>query len=236
MLNQDLIKFIRTLSPITNTLILKHPFSAGSSVDSSIAFRFNAGILDPEAFEPIYLNNNLDEFLSIFGLFPSGYTVNVQDNLLTVRDEHTSASFILSDKDLIGAPFTIDPSRFDNLIKVPDAAIFELSSDTMKRMRQASSVFKTLESISIKTVDNAVKLSLVSKEKFSQTRSNSFDVEIPSTNRKEFEVFIRTSSFFDVPLGDYTCNVKYNSTAEMYCIVLRSKTIDGFELILSTLA
>ena len=236
MLNQEFTKFLKTLNPITNTLILTYPFSAGSSVDSSVAFRFNTSIFDRDEFQTIYLNNNLDEFLSIFNLFPSGYDVQISDNLMTVKDGGNSASFILSDKELIGAPFTIEAQRFDNLLKIPDACVFDLTSDIIKRLRQASSVFKTLESISIKTVDDSVKLSLVSKEKFSQTRSNTFDCVLSSDNRKEFDIYIRANSLFDIPLGDYTCYVKYNSTAEMYCIVLCSKNIKGFELVLSTLA
>lgn len=235
MLNQDLVKFIKSFNNVTNTIILKYPCTVGASVDSHIAFKFNVANLDDDEFEPIYLNNNLDDFLNVFSLFSSAYDVSFNDNVMTVKDNHTSASFILSDKDLIGMPFTLDCERFDKFAMVPTVGTFTFTADVIRQIKQASSVFKNLESVCIKSSDETVKLSLMSKEKFAQTRSNTFEVQVESKNEKNFELYIRTSSLFDIPLTDYTCSVKFNSTAGTYLLYFTAKNFNGMAIAMSTL-
>lgn len=235
MLNQELIKFVKSFNNVTNTIILRYPCTVGASADSHVAFKFNVANIDDEAFEPIYLNSNLSEFLSIFSLFPDSYNVSFNDDVMTVKDDRTSASFILSDKDMIGMPFSLDVERFDKFSLIPTVGTFELSADVIRQLKQASAVFKSLESIVIKSNDDTVKLALISKEKFNQTRSDSFEVQLDANNEKNFELYIRTSSLFDIPLTDYTCYVKFNSTAETYMLYFTAKNFNGMAIAMSTL-
>lgn len=235
MLGQRLISFLKSINGITNTIILNYPRTAGAANDSSIAFVFDTQELGENEFQPVYLNSNLSDFLSVFSLYKEDYETTISDNLLTTTDGSSKSSFILSDKALITAPFTIEADRFDKIAQIPTVGEFDLGEETFKRIKQASGVFKELESIKIKSNDDGFDLSLVSKERFSQTRSNSYSLKIPGTSSKDIDVFIRVQTLFSIPALEYHCEVKYNSGADMFCLYLRAKDIKGFALVLSTL-
>lgn len=234
MLSKELISFVKNLNGITNSLVLQYPRTAGVSEYGTIAFVFNTDKFESEHFEPIYLNNNLSEFLSIFGLFDK-YTASVNGNVLTLKDDNTTSSFILSEPSLMGKQFTVDPEKVDSFGKIPTVAEFDMTVEMFKKLKSARSVFKTLGSLCFEGSDG-INLYLTQVNHFSQTRNNTYTIHIDSNVEKHFKFNIGIDGIFEIPCTEYKVQVKYNSSSNIYCLFFECKSIPGFYIVMSTLA
>jgi hypothetical protein len=231
MFNKDTINVLQEVNKITNSVILKYPTTIAVSETQDIMVSFDTGSLDPEGFGEIPLKDSLSDFLSLFKLFEGERDVSIEGNLININSGAVSSSYIFDNIALMDA-YNKSPEQFEKTEQVPTVASFELLVNDIKSIGSASGVFKDLSEVIFKAQDGDMTVSLGATNKFN-AKSNRYSVTKACDSSKELEIKIPIENFKMLPVSDYNVEVKYNSARDAYRILMTSKSLKDFKIILS---
>lgn len=230
MFNEKFLTVLGQINNMTNTVILKYPLTVTESEGKEIRIRWDVSKLDNTEFPDVPLFNCLDKFLNSVRLFKEP-VYNFVDNSVQIKDNNAEAEFILSNRALM-SDYDKDDKQFKLTDEVPTVCEFDLTVQDISALKSAGNVFKDLEFVVISAKDSSMKLSLGNSSRFN-SHSNSYSIKKDVTTEKEFSIAIPVKNFFRVPVSEYKVEVKYNSQRDSYRVVLRNKSIDGLDIILS---
>jgi hypothetical protein len=231
MFNKNVIDVLQQVNGVTNSVILKYPQTVAVSESQDLMLLVDISKLDSDSFPEIGLKDSLSDFLSLFKLFPEDRTVKIEGNTIDVAQGTMSSSYIMDNIALMDA-YNKQPDQFTKTEAVPSVATFDLSLDDIKNLKSATGVFKDLSEIIFKSQDGDMKISLGATNKFN-AKSNTFSVAKAANTSKEFEVKIPVDNFKMLPASEYTVDVKYNSSRDSYRILMSSKSLEGFKVLMS---
>lgn len=231
MLNNNVITVLNSVSSITNSAVLKYPISVINSEAGDIYVRVDINVLDEDSFDDIGIYD-LNNFLSVFGLYGENRDVEVSADTITVSDSTGSLSSLLIDEINILGDYNKDPIMFEKTKSVDTVATFELSKEVMKKLKSATGVYKTLSDLNIISQDTNVVLQLAQNNSFN-ARSSSHQYTVDGITSKEFKITIPVENFSKLPISSYTVQVKYNANANAYRLLLICNDIPGIEIIMS---
>lgn len=223
MINTNVTNVLQQITGITNTVILKYPYSVFNSPAGDILAKINIEQLDPDNFEDIGIYD-LQEFLNAFKLFGTDRTVKIDGKNIQITESNNYVNLQSTSKNLL-ENFDKDISIFDKTKTVPTVAEFTLSTDDIKKIKQASSVFKDLSDIVFTSQDGQMNISLASTNNFN-AKSNNYTISKEASTSKEFNVKVPCDNFNNLPNSDFTVVVKYNSTKDAYRVLFGSEDID----------
>ena len=148
-----------------------------------------------------------------------------------IKDENIQSSFITHNAALMDA-WDKSPEQFTKTESVPSVSTFDLGSEDIKNINAAMGVFKDLTEVIFTSQDGDMTISLGATNKFN-AKSNTYSIRKPSNANKEFEIKIPVINFKSLPQTDYTVDVKYNSARDSYRILLTSKTLENFKVLMT---
>lgn len=219
------LPILKEIQNITNSVILRYPETVAISDSKDVVMRIDFKGLGEEEFPEIPLMESLDSFTALLGLFTPEREVTFEGSEIFVSEGSLKSSFITDNVKLMDE-FDKSPQQFEITREVPDVAIFELSIEDIKKIRQGSGVFKDLSDIIVSCVDGDVSLSLGATSKFN-ARSNTFSKLYEGKGSTDFSVAIPVNNFKSIPLSNYNFMVKYNSAKNAYRILLECSTMDA---------
>ena len=229
------LRIFAEIQNITNSVILRYAETVAISDSKDMIMRINFEGIGESEFPEIPLMDSLSSFTSLLKLFSENRKVTFENPEIFVSEGSLKSSFITDNVALMG-DFEKDPSQFDKTREVPDVAIFQLSVDDIKTIRQASGVFKDLGDIIVSCKDGDVSLSLGSTSSFN-AKSNTFSKLYADKGSKDFNIAIPVENFKSIPLSEYSFMVKYNSDRDAYRIMLDCTTMDNnLEIIMTVKA
>lgn len=235
MFNNTLCSLLSQVNNVTNSIILRYPETIAVSEDQGMLVRFNVSELDSDEFPEIPLNDSLSDFLRIFKLFGDERNITFNGNVVNIADTEHSVKYITYDKELL-TPFDKDGKQFEVTKNVPTVAEFTLTVDDIKALKDASSIFKNLESVIIESKDGKLTLSLGNTSSFN-AQSNEYAITKECTElTKDFKVSISMEKFSRIPVSSYTIQVKYNSDRDKYRLYAVNNNLSDIELIMSLTA
>jgi len=231
MFNKNVTDVLTQLNGITNSVILKYPQTVAVSESQDMLVLVDISALDSEGFPEIGLKDNLNDFLSLFKLFPEDRNVTIEGNNINITSGSISSSYIVDNVALMDA-YNKSPEQFSKTAEVPSVASFDLSIDDIKNLKSATGVFKDLSEVIFTSQDGDMKLSLGATNKFN-AKSNTYSVTKTANTTKEFQIKIPVDNFKMLPVSDYTVEVKYNSARDSYRLLLVNKSLEGFKVLLT---
>lgn len=232
MFNSNLCAVLSQVNNITNSVILRYPETVAVSEDQGTLIKFNVSDIDPDEFQEIPLNDSLSDFLRLFKLFGDDRTVSFNGNVVNISDSNHAVKFITYDKELM-LPFDKDSTQIERTKEVPTVAEFTLTVDDIKALKDASSIFKNLESVIIESKDGQLTLSLGNVNSFN-AQSNEYAITKECTElSKDFRVSISMDKFSRIPASSYTVQIKYNSDRDKYRLYAVNDTLTDMEMVMS---
>lgn len=234
MFNKNLIDVLSQVNGITNSVILKYPQTVAVSEAGDILLLIDVSKLDSDSFPDLGLKDSLSDFLSLFKLFPEDSKIEIVNNTVNITAEASSSSYITDNIALMDA-YNRDPEQFDKTEAAPSVAKFELTGDDIKKIKQATGVFKDLSEVIIKSQDGDITVSLGATNKFN-AKSHSYSVTKNAETSKEFDIKLPVENFKVLPVSTYEVQVKYNPTKDAYRILLINNSLEGFKIMLSVKA
>lgn len=230
MFNDKVIDVLTQINSITNSAILKYPETVALSESQDMMVYFNISKLDEDSFEPIGLKDSLGDFLNLTKLFVGG-DIGVVNNVINVSKDNRSSSFKTDNLALMDA-YDKDPIQFHKTEEVPSVAEFDLLVQDIKDIKSASGVFKDLSEVIFKAQDGDMNISLAATNKFN-AESNTYSITKSANANKEFEIKIPVENFKALPPSEYVVKVKYNSARDSYRILMCSKSLEDFKILLT---
>lgn len=222
MLNNETIKFLKGINSITNSIALQYPITVGRTESADIAYMFDLSKLDTDGFDDSLGIYNLSSFLNVFSLFNDSREITLTDNIISVSDENTTANYLLSDLDIL-SPFAFKKEQFIKNDEFPTVLELKLTSNDLKKIKNASSVFDDLDTVMISCDENTTfSLTKVGEFKLS---TNSFRFTKPEKSTKNFKISLSLNTISKIPVVDYTLVVKYNAERNSYRVILNSENL-----------
>lgn len=235
MLNRQTLDFLKIIGRFTDVTILRYPVTCGVSEDKDIVYSVDLSKFDTDGFDTALGIHKLNSFLNMFNMFDNDYELEVDNKSITVKDSRTSVRYLLAVPEAI-ASYDAKPEQFDLTANTfPSVLEFELTADTIKKLKAGASSFNELNTVLIEGGDTP-NISLVQTESREGMSSNLIKINIDEEANKNFKTGINIITLGRLPLGDYTVKVKYNETKDTYRLLLESKDIEGFRIILPVLA
>lgn len=232
MFNEKFLTVLGQINNMTNTVILKYPLTVTESDGCrDIRIRWDVSKMDNTEFPDLPLFQCLDKFLNSIKLFKQP-TYEIAENRVFIKDSSAEAEFVLSNRAMM-QDFDKDDKQFKLTYDVPTVCEFDLTVQDISALKSAGNVFKDLEFVILNSKDGNMKISLGNSSKYNNHSSNSYTIKKDTVSEKEFNIAIPAKNCFRIPLTDYTVQVKFNSQKNMYRVLLKSKTIDGLEIILA---
>lgn len=230
MFNQEVLKILQELNAVTNSVILKYPETVAVAETGDIQVYFDISTVSPE-FPDIGLKDSLNELLSLVKLFPEDRVIDVKDNTISVKSGRQSSTFISSNIALMDM-YDKDPEQFNKTESAPSVAVFEITTDDMKNIKSAGSVFKDLSEVIFESKDGEINVSLGATNKFG-ARNNTYSITKDANCSKEFQIKIPVENFKVIPNSNYQVQVKYNSSRDSYRILMLNETLKSIKIMLS---
>ncbi len=212
MLTNETRTLLKSLIPINNSMIIESVMH-GSDEFKSIIFRANL--------------DQLETGIETFGIFDTANflgsldlledpEVTIVDNSIVATDATSTLKFITSDPSSLD--IDINPKVIDSTIAVGSVLEFSLTSDLLQKIKKASAVFKTFDSLFIIKEGEKINLKLGAKDSFSKSNNSFSTVVVPSLDEseKDFELAIPLESVLKLPVFDYELLVKYNAEKDVY--------------------
>jgi len=234
MLNRQTLDFLKIIGKFTDVTILRYPVTCGISEDKDIVYSVDLSKFDTDGFDTVLGIHKLNSFLNMFNMFDNDYELEVDNKSITVKDSRTSVRYLLAVPEAI-ASYDTKPEQFDLTANIPSVLEFELTADTIKKLKAGASSFNELNTVLIEGGDTP-NISLVQTESREGMSSNLIKINIDEEANKDFKTGISIITLGRLPLGDYTVKVKYNEAKDKYRLFLESKDIEGFKIILPVLA
>ena len=231
MFSNELVNFLKSISKLSNSVILKSPVTTGKSESKDVTFKFDVqqvGNHPEDDFGDTQIGLfDLSAFLNVIGLFgdASNREVEFENSTIKIFNESNKANYIMTEPEIL-SNYVADLDQINKVASFPTVAEFSLTVDDIKKLRTSSIAFKNLELIQISS-ENEIEISLVSAGKFNKM-SNSFTIKKTCNPDKVFNIKMGLETFMRLPLHDYTVNIKYNESRDAYRIMLNSQTVNGF--------
>lgn len=232
MLNKNVIDVLTQVNAITNSILLTYPQTVAVSEAGDMQVLVDISKLDTDEFSEIGLRDSLSDLLSLFKLFGDERTVEISNNTINVNDGDTSSSYITDNIVLMDA-YRKNPEQFDKTEAAPSVAEFTLTSDDIKKIKQASSVFKDLSDVVITSKDGDINIALGATNKFN-AKDHTYSVTKTANTTKEFKITIPVDNFKSIPGSNYDIQIKYNESRNSYRILMLNKSFEGFKVLLSS--
>lgn len=231
MFNNNVLNVLQQINGVTNSVILKYPTTVAVSDSQDMMINFDVSVVEADEFPDIPLKDALGDFLSLFKLFGDKREIEVSGSSIDIKDENIQSSFITHNAALMDA-WDKSPEQFTKTESVPSVSTFDLGSEDIKNISAAMGVFKDLTEVIFTSQDGDMTISLGATNKFN-AKSNTYSIRKPSNANKEFEIKIPVINFKSLPQTDYTVDVKYNSARDSYRILLTSKTLENFKVLMT---
>jgi hypothetical protein len=231
MFNKNVTQVLSEINGITNSLIVKYPITVAVSESQDMMIHVNISKLDTDSFEEFGIKDSLGDFLSLFKLFGDERTVQIDGNSINVSDKNVASSYIVDNVTLMDA-YNKDPEQFTKTESVPTVGSFVLTPDDIKTIKSGAGVFKDLSEVVFTSRDGDISVALAATNKFN-AKSNTFSVTKEAETSKEFEVKIPVDNFKMLPVAEYRVDIKYNSARDSYRILMHSKTLEDFKVLLT---
>ena len=231
MFNNNVLNLLTQFNSMTNSIILRYPYTVLVSSSADMMVQIPIKDLDNDEFKEIPLNNSFNEFLMLFKLFGEERDVSFENNVIHISNGNKNSNFITDNVALMEA-YDRDTSQFEKTESVPFVAEFELDTLSSKEIKSATGVFKDLDEIIFTSKDNDMIVSLGATNKFN-AKSNTFSVTKQAQTTKEFSIKIPVENFKMLPLSDYKSNIYYNANKDSYRILLTNKTIENLKILMS---
>jgi len=223
MINTNVTNVLQQLNGITNSVVLKYPNTIINSPAGDIVASVDIKSLDSDEFSDIGIFD-LGSFIKTLNLFNGDREVTITDTQTTIVQGNKCINYLNTNISLL-EEFNKKESIFTNTKSVPVVGTFNLSSDDFKQFKQASSVFKDLSDIVIKSQDESITVKLQNSSSFNSS-SNGYSVTLDAETSKEFTIKIPAENFNKLPVSDYTVNVHYNSSKDAYRVIMYSNDIE----------
>lgn len=234
MFNKNVIDVLTQVNSITNSVILSYPQTVAVSEAGDMQVLVDISKIDQDPFDNLGLKDSLNDFLSLFKLFDEEREVEIANNTISVTSPGVSSSYITDNIALMKA-YEKDPEQFDKTEQAPSVSVFELSSEDIKKLKQASGLFKDLSEIIITSKDGDINVSLGATNRFN-AKSHTYSVNKASETNKEFQIKIPVENFKVIPGSNYEIQVKYNEARNSYRILMLNKSFEGFKILMSVKA
>lgn len=231
MFNQNVKDVLTQINGITNSVILKYPQTVAVSDSQDIMVLVDIASLDSDEFPEIGLKDSLNDYLSLFKLFPEDAEVSIEGNTINIGSGDMQSSYIMDNVALMDA-YDKNPEQFAKTEQVPSVADFDLLDEDIKKIKEATGVFKDLSEVIITSQDGDITLSLGATNKFN-AKSNKFSIRKQGNTSKEFEIKIPVENFKMIPLSNYTFSVKYNSARDAYRILMTNQSLQGLKILMT---
>ena len=232
MLNKATITTLAEINKFTNSVVLKYPYTIANSPSNDIMLQLDVSQLDAESFPDIGLFNNLSEFLSNFALYSDDRVVTVEDNVIAIKDGNYSGRYITNKISLL-RDYDKPKSIFDTTLATNTVCTFELGTELISKIKQASKTFTDLNDVLITSKDGETTVSLTATNKFN-AQANTFNIIVPSQTTKEFSIAIPVENMSLLPNTPYQAEVKFNEQKGAYRFLLQSTEVNGLLVMLST--
>lgn len=223
MLNKNTINVLSAINSITNSAILKYPTTVLNNSAGDVVVKLNLETLDADPIPEIGIYN-LSEFISTFKLFDE-YECSISDNVINITSDDSAIQYLTTNTSVL-ENFNKKEDLFTSTEAVATVSSFTLTNADMKRIKQASGVFKDLSDIIIESKDGDILVKLGSTNNFN-AKSNSFSIKkLGVKSSKEFVVKVPAENFNSLPASDYTFEVKYNEKRDAFRLLMNSTEID----------
>ncbi len=219
MLNNNTQEVLKSLLPMNNSFVVDYPSMTIVDEHKTMMGRINTEILDDE-FETFGIYDGAN-FLSALGLLDNA-EIELKDNLIVAKDDNTVMNFLTS------SPSSLEDSVakhsvFDTTLAAESVLEFEITVDTINRLKKAAGVFKTMNALSIVKSDD-VYMKMATKDTFAASK-NEFNVKItPDLDiAQSFDISIPLENILKLPVVDYTVKVKYNKDKDVYRVIFHNE-------------
>jgi len=232
MFNKQFTEVLKSVSPITDTLVLKYPFTHAVSAERNVIVKIPVSALDNDEFKDIGFNHSLNDFLNLIGLFGDNAEITQSDDVITLKKDGTTSTFITDDISLL-TQYNIDASQNERTHQCATVATFDLNVDDIDKLKKASAVLKTLTDLNFESKDGNINIYL-NNTAIMNAKSNSYNIQKTAKTEKEFNLTMLMVDFAKLPQTNYEVEVKYNENAKKnnYRLLLKSKELADFEIIL----
>ncbi len=219
MVNQEVRTIMKSLIPINNSQIVEKVMLFQDEF-KTIVGQANLGEVDSDLPEDGFGIYDTSNFLASLDLLDDPEIV-LENGTIIASDESSKLRFITSDPSQLD--IDVNPKVITTTLKVDSAMEFDIGSELLNKIKKASSVFKTFDTLFIIKEGRNVSLKIGSKDSFSKT-NNSFSINIiPSLdngNDNDFELALPLESILKIPVMDYTFRIKHNIEKDVYRIVV----------------
>jgi archaellin len=223
VLNSNAIKILSSINGITNSMIYRYPRTVFNSDVGDILVSVNTAELQEQEFAEFGINS-IDELLSAVGLFGDDKKIDLENGVITISEGSSSVQYITSNISLLKM-YDKDYSIIEKTAQANTVCTFNLGSELIKNLKNASSVFKSLEDVIFQSQDGDLNITLGSLEKYN-TSSNTYKTSIASESTKEFKISLPVDNFKKLPEADYVVEVKFNESKNAYRMILSHIELD----------
>lgn len=218
MINKDTRAILKSLISVNNSMIIE-PTMHGADEFRSVLYRANLSELEDDIQEFGIFDTTA--FLSSLDLLDEP-VISLEGNMISASDANSTLKFVTSDVSAL-EDIVVKPAIIDSTLKANSVMEFTLTAELLGRLKKASGVFKTFDTLFIVKNDESTQLKMGSKDSFSKS-NNSFAINVEPTldEGKTFELPLPLESLLKVPAMDYTLQVKYNEAKDAYRVVLEN--------------
>lgn len=235
MLNKATIEVLSSIAPISSTpnggnpVVIKYPETIVSSSAGDILISYDIRATEVGEFEPMPIYD-MSKFLSTFKLFSEDRVVKRIDSIINISDGSATVNYILDSEKACG--YQDRSTAFTTTEAVPTVCEFVMSKENLKNLRSASGIFKDLDEVIFTTTDTGVNVSLGATGKFN-AKSNNYSINFLAKSQKEFSIKLPVGNLNAIPVSDYILEVKYNSAKDAYRLIMKSKELENFKILMS---
>lgn len=231
MFNKNVIEVLKSVSPITDTMVLKYPNTYTRSSDRIFLVKLPISQLDSDQFNDIGFNHSLNDFLNLLNLFGDESNIAQEGDIIYIKSNDIDASFITDDISLI-EQFNVDETQIDRTKQCETVASFTLTTSDINALKKASSVLKNSNDLVFDSKDGKIILH-VTNINFINNKSNTYSLTKTAVTNKEFKVTMLMADFARLPVADYDVEIKINPNAKNnnYRLLLKSKALENFEIV-----
>jgi len=217
MINKQTQTVLKSLLPINNSFVVNYPNMTIVDEFKTMMGRVNLSKLEDSI--PEFGIFDGARFLSALDLLDTPEIV-LNNNTITASDDYSTMEFITSDvlslEDCVAKESIISTSE-----AIPSTMEYKVDTEMLNRLKKASGVFKTMNTLFIVKDDTGVYMKIGSKENFNASK-DSYNIKITPEldNSGHFELPVPLENIMMLPAVDYTLKVKYNEKRDAYRIIM----------------
>jgi hypothetical protein len=216
MLNKDVRDVLKNLVQVNNSMVIEDTMHFCDEF-KSIVGRANLKLLD-SSLETFGIFD-VSSFLGSVELLDDP-KIELDGNVIVCTDNDSTLRFITSDVSSL-EDSSPNPKIIDTTTAVESIFEFNLTTELLSKIKKASGVFRTFDTLYLIKDAAGASLKMGTKETFSKS-NNSFSTRVDGIVDKgnEFSIALPIDSVLKIPAMDYTFRVKYNQAKDSYRVVL----------------